>query len=676
MSSKDSKNSIGSPRPSIVRSQISNAPSLVGSASSPVISREYLPLLSPDKSKLSELKKANSNDSPSNESNKSSPSFEWLNDEEELVLEGEEPPIIDQASQFYRPEESLEIIPSWLLRNIYFGLLISNIISLFLSLLKISPFDCKIENIALERWLLMCLAFLLLYHVMDVILKYLVRYIRKSPIFCMNEFPVFLEASRKSLNGIFNALILLIMWYSVMPYQNAKKVHGLCKFIPRTMICFLVYFVLRLFQTILLQKFRSKFLQRAFKTRIIESRFRCYVVDQLKEAADLIYQRSASSRSNIHFHMQSDTSIGSSREAQPLINPPSSPIPKARDYSVFKKNLIQKFNAIGYESASTTPPKTDIEAKLLAKDIFISLCPEERDYLIMDDFGAIFKTESATKDSYYIFDRDHDGTITKKEFRISVVNIFRDQRNLNASVLNSSTALNKLDTLANSAVILMGLFISLTIFEIQIQNLLTLMLSFVIGISFVIGEAAKNAFGGLLFMFNDHPYDVGDRIFLSSFSSIEDLTVIQINIMTTIFRRWNGQEVSISNGSLSNTTIINLSRTQEQWERIDFEILVTNSEQLLSNRDMDPMTKFREELDLFLKCYSNDYFPIFELRAIIAADFGRNECTLDTVCFMLKVQCKPTIESNRKIVRHSRLIAFVKKTVNDLGLKFAHEIIP
>lgn len=678
MDKKDPKSPlIGSPKPSVVLSHISNAPSLVGSANSPVISGEYLPLSS-DKNESNENNAINNSNSSLIESNKSNSSFEWLNDEEELIVEGEEPSIIDQTSQFYKPEESPEIIPSWLTNGIYFGLLASNFIALLLSFFGLSPFDGKIEGVSLKKWFFVSLSFLLLNHILDILLKYLVRYIRRSQIFCMNEFPVFLEASRGSLRGIIVILISASIWYSVMPYQKLTHASNLRTFIPKTMICFFVYFNLKLLQSIFLQRFRSKFLQRTFKMRIIESRFKCYIVDQLKEAADLIYQRNTP-RINSHFSTQADISAKNNRESQSLLmaNPPSSPIPKARDYNVFKKNLIQKFNSVGYESASTTPPKTDIEAKLLAKDIFTFLCPHDRDYLSIEDFRNIFKTESATKDSYYIFDRDYDGRVTKREFRITVVSIFKDQRNLNASVLNSSVALNKLDTLANLVVILMSLFISLTIFEIQVQSLLTLMLSFVIGVSFVIGEAAKNAFGGLLFMFNDHPYDVGDRIFLSSFSNIEDLMVLQVNIMTTIFRRWNGQEVSISNGNLSNTTIINLSRTQEQWERIDFEILITNSEQLLTtNHNVDPMIKFREQLDLFLKCYSNDYFSVFELRAIVAADFGRNECTLDTICFMLKIQCKPTIESHRKIIRHSRLIAFVKKTINDLGLKFAHEIIP
>lgn len=482
---------------------------------------------------------------------------------------------------------------------------------------------------------------------------------------------------------------------------------------PKVFFCLFLTGLVFTIECLIMRFFRASFLERTFQSRMLENQFKVYIVEQLKKASDSsVANRKRRKQVQVNESIKSSQSSHVSeyepeREGEFLIAlpftipftipqslsnlfrrkpyiriqtdkdlsvPPAASSP--RDYHQYCRTFFKSVRAIGLDTAQEEFSKytSDLESKVLARDIFRHLCPMSlRKHMILDDFKPIFQTDSASSDAYFIFDRDRDGSITRKEFRTTMVSIFKEQRNVHNSIKDAAQALSKLHTIILTGLSIIVLFLSLAVFNIQVQSLLTLGLSIILGLNFIIGEAAKNTFISLVFLFVQHPYDVGDRVTVGSISNVELLTVKQINLLNTIFKRWNGHEIYMANHNLSNNTIVNISRSTEQWERIDFEIYAPSRDTTKAGGEEDQLGKFRDALESFLRVHAADYYTQFDLRAIVAADVGRNETSLDTLCFTLRIQCKATVDSQKRWNRHARLIAFVKRTVHELGMSFAEE---
>ena len=200
----------------------------------------------------------------------------------------------------------------------------------------------------------------------------------------------------------------------------------------------------------------------------------------------------------------------------------------------------------------------------------------------------------------------------------------------------------------------------LTLFEFNVTSLLTLTLSAVIGLNFMIGDLARHFLSSLMLLFINHPFDIGDTIVVGLFEEgcyLKDiLTVKHINLMTTVFTRWNGQETYVPNHMLANAPFMtNLSRTIEQWEMIEFKVPSITPESAL--------TDLRRRIGSFLQANETYYYKVFDLHAIVAADMAESQKNIDELEFNLRVKCKPTSDSQKRWARHAKLLKFIKVTL-------------
>jgi small-conductance mechanosensitive channel len=156
-----------------------------------------------------------------------------------------------------------------------------------------------------------------------------------------------------------------------------------------------------------------------------------------------------------------------------------------------------------------------------------------------------------------------------------------------------------------------------------------------------------------MFIIVNHPYDIGDVILVGPPEDAESLTVQQVNLLTTICKRWNGQELYFANHTLVDKPVTNLSRSPDQWERIDFKLPSTVNEEQLDH--------MRDAFNEFFRENVADFYTSFDMRALVAADTGKPESDLDHIRFSLRVRCKATNDAEKQWNRHSRLLKFVKE---------------
>lgn len=534
-----------------------------------------------------------------------------------------------------------------------------------------------------------------------------------------SELPNYIEASKYPLILFVTNLIVAQVWFkhfpvgcdTSQPLNNFDNQSGnpfdfcLYHHVDKLFYIFTVMAFLWEVEEILMFLTTTRFHERTFKARIIDCRFKIYIIQQialkaLASEANRLFEKtydidtsnrlggSSGSVSGMGIHEPSPSFLGrtvglvkrlfwskkiinsgqhvmdtAANFVQIQMDDPDSrqvaPQTASQSFGRFSRTLGKHMQLYGFKQFEENKScLSSIEAKLLARDLFSFLLKDhKREYLVVEDFAQCFETNSAALDAHNIFEEDNDGKVTKREFRNEVVSIYKELSDLTKSIRASSTILKKLDIILKLGLLCFLIFIALSIFSINVTNMLTLSLSIVIGLNFIFGDTAKHVFTSIVMLFINHPFDIGDTIVVGLFEEgiflKEIVTVKQINLLSTVFTRWNGQETYIPNHMLAAAPFLtNLSRSVEQWEKIDFKVPSTTSSAHLS--------RLRQLVGDFLKKNHKFYFTVFDMHAVVAADLGHADKDLESLEFSLRVKCKVTSDAQKRWERHAKLIKFIK----------------
>lgn len=640
------------------------------------------------------------------EHSESEDSFDWTGNDARDE-EGEDDSVLDfqalQTSDTPQDDGSLfSVRAKILLHHFLLFLLALATVCLVLGLFFTMP---KFYSVSLNLWILMLV--ILVYFPLWIGngLKKLASNLRSEAKYSKANYFSKLEACRFSLAFICASIIAGIFWMICFPKDcippglfsefELWEVEETCilNYIPRLLAFCLFAGVLNALNALMMVSLKSSFQEKSYKEKLVDNQFKIYIVERLARATkvsrdfgklraaspdavslakerELLYELPfllfetilgwiRNTRSSFTYqHMQHDAASGAGSQA-------------LDEYLNFRRELLASIQRIGYESVATGHPKTDLEAKELARDIFRKLRSSGSKELAPGDFSTTFTQDAICKDAFQVFDLDTSGTITRAEFRGSVVKIFRDQRNLSRSVASTGSVLSVLDTVCNGAVSI-GLFLFLlALMGVHIQSILAVTASIILGLNFIVFDVANKTFHSLIFIFVLHPFDVGDQIVVGAdlgYSDESVLTVTRINVQSTIFKRWNGMCTTIPNHVLSSALLTNLSRTDEQWERLEFTTSTPSEGKISLAQETQNLAVLRRQIEAFLREHPEDYYANFELKAVLAADSGKAHGCVDLLKFSLKVQCRTVIDNQKRWVRHARILCFVKQAIKELGL--------
>ncbi|KAJ3015866.1 hypothetical protein HKX48_004342, partial [Thoreauomyces humboldtii] len=208
-----------------------------------------------------------------------------------------------------------------------------------------------------------------------------------------------------------------------------------------------------------------------------------------------------------------------------------------------------------------------IQAGKLARKIFTGLGGNDKGVLTLDDFMGCFASATEAAEAFCVLDQDGNGSITRKEVKECVIACYRERRGLFRAMRDLSQALGKLDSFFFCVDGFVSFCIALPIFGISLTAMLPFT-SFILALSFVFGTAARTAFESLLFLFVTHPYDAGDRVMIDN----QNLLVEEVGVLTTIFKRMDGQLIYAPNTLIATKLIHNLRRSGDQSEAIEIQI--------------------------------------------------------------------------------------------------------
>ncbi|KAL6203474.1 hypothetical protein ACLB2K_027174 [Fragaria x ananassa] len=218
-----------------------------------------------------------------------------------------------------------------------------------------------------------------------------------------------------------------------------------------------------------------------------------------------------------------------------------------------------------------TQIRSEVEAKAAAKQIFRNVARPGSKHISLEDLLRFMGEEEALKTMSLIEESSETRRIRKTSLKNWVVNCFRERRALSLTLNDTKTAVNRLRIVVDVLVGIVILVIWLLVLNIVTSENLVFATSQLVVVAFVFGNTCKTVFEAVIFLFVIHPFDVGDRCEIDGVQMI----VEEMNILTTVFLKYDNTKIVYPNSTLSTKPISNYYRSPDTQDAIEFSVHIS-----------------------------------------------------------------------------------------------------
>ncbi|XP_076948523.1 mechanosensitive ion channel protein 6-like [Bidens hawaiensis] len=465
----------------------------------------------------------------------------------------------------------------------------------------------------------------------------------------------FVYGLRKAVQNCLWLTLILIAWQCIFDEKVEERIKNGKDFLPyvtKVWVCLLVGTIVWLLKTLLVKVLASSFHVSTFFDRIQESLFNQYVIESLSgpplieiqhvreeeykmlEEVEKLESAGATLPADLKANIfkKSGRFIGTPRTN---VNPPMTGksgkfsevvTPKKVDEGITidhlhrlnQKNISawnmkrlmnivrtgvlstldeQLQGATGDEDESAVQITNEKQAKVAAKKIFNNVAKQGSKRIFLEDLMRFLREDEALK-AIRLFDGECETKgISKGALKNWVVNVFRERRALALSLNDTKTAVNKLHQMLNVVVGILIIVIWLLILKLATTHFFIFLSSQLLLVVFVFGNTCKTTFEAIIFLFVMHPFDVGDRCEIDSVHMV----VEEMNILTTVFLRFDNQKIIYPNSVLATKPIANYYRSPDMGDAIDFCIHVSTP--------VEKISLMKERITSYIENKSDHWYP-------------------------------------------------------------------
>ncbi|KAJ4811792.1 Mechanosensitive ion channel family protein [Rhynchospora pubera] len=427
--------------------------------------------------------------------------------------------------------------------------------------------------------------------------------------------------------------LVLISWHFLFDRRTSHS--PVLPYVSKILLCLLVATILRLIKTLLLKVLAASFHVSTYFDRIQEALFNQYVIETLSgphvyednqtlvevqrlqkagatmpidlQATALPAKNSGQVSKGIRF---SRALSGNKRDEGITIDQ----LHKLNQRNISAWNMKRLMRIVRYGALTTLDERipqiavdmedesskhilSEQEAKMAARKIFFNVAKPGAKYIYFQDLLRFMREEEATK-SMNLFEGAHEHKrISRRALKNWVVNAFRERKALALTLNDTKTAVNKLHQMANVVVGVIVFALWLLILGIATTHFFVFLSSQVLLAVFIFGNTLKTLFEALIFLFVMHPFDVGDRCEVEGVQ----LVVEEMNIMSTVFLRYDNLKIYYPNSVLATKPISNYYRSPDMGDSIDFAIHVATP--------LDKIAKMKERIIQFMENKKEHWYP-------------------------------------------------------------------
>ncbi|MFS7981422.1 putative mechanosensitive ion channel MscS, LSM domain superfamily [Helianthus anomalus] len=479
----------------------------------------------------------------------------------------------------------------------------------------------------------------------------------------------FVHGLKKSVQVCIWLIVVLVTWASLFNSQDverSKTATRVLYYITWTIVSLLVGSLLWLLKTLLLKILATSFHVSNFFDRIQESIFLQYALLTLSGPPVLeSLQTVGASASTRHMSLQVKRN-GKEAKTKEVIDVGKLYQMKREKVSAWTmKNLVDvisnsrlsTFSGELEESAyDRTNESTDrqianeMEAIAAAYHIFRNVAQPGFTYIEDVDLRR-FMIKEEVDVVFPLIDVADTGQIDRKTLTEWVVKVYKDRKALAHALSDTRTAVKQLDKLVTAVLIVLVFVVWLLLTEIATTKVLVLLSSQLVVAAFIFGNTCKTIFEAIVFVFIMHPFDVGDRCVIDGVQ----LIVEEMNILTTVFLRYDNEKIYYPNSVLSTKPISNFYRSPDMSDGVEFSIDFTTPVEKIGLLK-DKMKKYLDKNPQFW--HPNHSFVVKEIENV-------NKIKM-AMFFNHTMNFQEFGEKNR---RRSELVLELKKLFEELKIK-------
>ncbi|XP_010465392.1 PREDICTED: mechanosensitive ion channel protein 5-like [Camelina sativa] len=422
----------------------------------------------------------------------------------------------------------------------------------------------------------------------------------------------FVYGVRKSVQNCLWLGLVLLAWHFLFDKKVERETRITpLQYVTRVLVCLLVAVIIWLVKTILVKVLASSFHMSTYFDRIQESLFTQYVIETLSGPPLMEIQRMEEEEQKVTEDVKSLeklagaklppalketvksfmkvgraqaglTRIGSKKgvdrdgiridHLQRMNTKNVSAWNMKRLMNIIRKGALstldQKIQDTSQEDEDATQIRSEYEAKCAARKIFHNVTEPGSRYIYLEDFLRFLCEEESERAIDLFEGASESHKISKSCLKNWVVKAFRERRALALTLNDTKTAVNRLHRIINVLIGIIVIVIWLLILGIATTRFLLVLSSQLLLVAFVFGNSCKTIFEAIIFLFVMHPFDVGDRCEIDGVQ----LVVEEMNILTTVFLRYDNQKIIYPNSVLGTKPIANYYRSPDMGDAVEFFI--------------------------------------------------------------------------------------------------------
>ncbi|XP_060207773.1 mechanosensitive ion channel protein 10-like [Lycium barbarum] len=444
--------------------------------------------------------------------------------------------------------------------------------------LTISPLrENPLWGLDLWKWCMLILVIFSGHLISSLVIRFLVFLIERN--FMLREKVLyFVYGLRKRFqNCVWLGLVLLSL--NFLFNSKLNKQNKMLTKLREALLALLIAATIWPVKIILVKVLASSFFVATYSDRMKESVFHYYVLDALsgppvdvKERHNLKELRKLSKLKKLS--MQSKSSAWSVKRLANYVR-------------FFGLSTISK--SVDEFGNTATEITSEMEARNCSRKIFKNVANHGAKYIEEEDLMR-FLNRVEINTIFPLFEGAVEtGRITKSAFRNWVVRAYYERKYLAHSLNDTKTAVQQLHKLASGIVSFVILVISLLVMGLLSTQILALLLSQLVLLGFAFQNTCKTIFESIIFVFVVHPFDIGDRCVIDGVQMI----VEEMNILTTVFLRYDNEKIYYPNAVLITKPISNFYRSPEMCDTISFDID--------TNTSMDTIIALKKAIQLYLE---------------------------------------------------------------------------
>lgn len=401
----------------------------------------------------------------------------------------------------------------------------------------------------------------------------------------------FVHGLKKSVQVSIWLIVVLVTWTSLFNDQDverSKKATRVLDYITWTIVSLLIGSILWLLKTFLLKILASSFHVSNFFDRIQESIFLQYVLLTLSGPPVMeSLQNVGASASASHLSFQVKRKGGKEAKTKEVIDVSKLHQMKREKVSAWTMKMLVdvisnsglstfsgELEESGYdrgrggESADKDKEiNNEMEAIAAAYHIFRNVAQPGFTYIEDLDLRR-FMIKEEVDIVFPMIDVADKGQIDRKCLTEWVVKVYNGRKALAHALSDTKTAVNQLNKLVTAVLVVIVFVVWLLLTEIATTKVLVLLSSQLVVAAFIFGNTCKTIFEAIVFVFIMHPFDVGDRCVIDGVQ----LIVEEMNILTTVFLRFDNEKIYYPNSVLSTKPISNFYRSPDMGDNVEFSI--------------------------------------------------------------------------------------------------------